>query len=128
MKHLSLTVLLVIFALTFTVVASAQGNMVGPPGGTIYAHDVTYQVIATPNSLPDEGNFDTLYVFPDCSNCASVSESAPNDTDYNGGRWKIIQAFGITEQLTNAEDVLANASSLVDTGRRFSCPLVPSSS
>jgi hypothetical protein len=37
----------------------------------------------------------------------------------------VVQAFGITEQLTNADDVLAQASSIVDTGTRFVCPLSP---
>jgi hypothetical protein len=121
MKRILLIAIVVVFALTLVVVTSAQ---VGPPSGTIYAHDVAYQVIATPNSLPDRGNFDTLYVFPDCADCASVSESAPGDTDYNGGRWRVVEAYGITEQLTNAEDVTASATELVDTGTRFTCPLV----
>jgi hypothetical protein len=125
MKRLLFTALLVITVLALASVANAQGNRVGPPGGVIYAHDVAYRVIATPNSLPDNGNFDTLYTFPDCPDCASVSEAAPGDTDYNGGRWRVVAAFGITEQLTNAEDVLAAATSIVDTGTRFSCPLVP---
>ena len=125
MRKLLLTSLCVIFTLAVAMSVSAQDNRVGPPGGTIYAHNVAYEVIATPNTLPDRGNFDTLYVFPDCPDCASVSESAPGDRNYNGGRWKVIQAFGITEQLTNAEDVIAHASEFVDTGRRFSCPLVP---
>jgi hypothetical protein len=36
-----------------------------------------------------------------------------------------VQAFGITSQLTNAEDVVAQATELVDTGTRFVCPLSP---
>jgi hypothetical protein len=87
--------------------AMADGNSLGPPGSTIYAFDEAYETIATPTALPDNGPFDTIYVFPD-----------------NGGRWMVVQAFGITSQLTNAEDVVAAASSLVDTGTRFVCPLI----
>jgi hypothetical protein len=66
----------------------------------------------------------TIYVFPDCASCASVSEAAPGHPGYNGGRWRVVEAHGITSQLTNAEDVVAAASALVDTGTRFVCPLI----
>jgi hypothetical protein len=104
--------------------AMTQGNSLGPPGSTIYAFDQAYRTIATPTSLPNWGQFDTIYVFPDCASCASVSEAAPGYPGYNGGRWRVVQAFGITSQLTNAEAVVAAASSLVDTGTRFVCPLI----
>jgi hypothetical protein len=102
----------------------ADGNSLGPPGSTIYAFDQAFKTVATPTSLPNRGPTDTIYNFPDCSNCASVSEAAPGHPGYNGGRWKVVDAYGITNQLTNAEDVVAAASSLVDTGTRFVCPLI----
>jgi hypothetical protein len=104
--------------------AMGEGNSLGPPGTTIYAFDVAYRTIATPTSLPDKGPTDTIYVFPDCPSCASVSEAAPGHPGYNGGRWRVVEAHGITSQLTNAEDVVAAASALVDTGTRFVCPLI----
>jgi hypothetical protein len=103
---------------------TAAGNSLGPPSGTIYAFDQAYRVIATPTSLPNKGPTDTIYVFPDCAACASVSEAAPGHPGYNGGRWKVVAAYGITRQLTNADAVVAAASSLVDTGTRFVCPLI----
>jgi len=63
---------------------------IGPPGGTIYAFDQAYRVIATPTSLPNRGPFDTIYVFPNCPTCASVSEAAPGHPGYNGGRWRVV--------------------------------------
>jgi hypothetical protein len=105
--------------------AGAMADGIGPPGDTIYAFDQQFQTVATPTSLPDEGQFDTIYVFPDCPDCASVSEAAPGSGDYNGGRWRVVAASGITTQLTNSADVVAQASSLVDTGTRFVCPLIP---
>jgi len=111
-------------ALVFAVPAMADGNSLGPPGGTIYAFDVAYRTVATPTSLPGNGPTDTIYVFPDCGACASVSEAAPGNPGYNGGRWRVVQAYGITSQLTNAEDVVAAATTLVDTGTRFVCPLI----
>jgi hypothetical protein len=104
--------------------AMADGNSLGPPGSTIYAFDQAFKTVATPTSLPNRGPTDTIYNFPDCSSCASVSEAAPGHPGYNGGRWKVVDAYGITSQLTNAEDVVAAASSLVDTGTRFVCPLI----
>ena len=106
------------------VPAGAMADGLGPPGGTIYAFDQAFRTVATPTSLPDRGPFDTIYVFPDCPACASVSESAPGSRDYNGGRWRVVAAGGVTTQLTNAADVVAQASSLVDTGTRFVCPLI----
>jgi hypothetical protein len=103
--------------------AMAQGNSLGPPGSTIYAFDEAYETIATPTSLPDIGPFDTIYTFPDCSTCVSVSEAAPGHGEYNGGRWMVVAADGITTQLTNAEAVVDMATSLEDTGTRFVCPL-----
>lgn len=106
--------------------ATGTGNSLGPPGGTIYAFDQAYHTIGTPTSLPNRGPLDTIYVFPDCPTCDSVSEAAPGYPGYNGGRWRVVQAFGITTQLTNAEDVVAQATDLVDTGTRFVCPLIQS--
>ena len=104
--------------------AMAQGKSLGPPGTTIYAFDRAFRTVATPTSLPNRGPTDTIYEFPDCATCASVSEAAPGTPGYNGGRWRVVQAFGITSQLTNADAVVASASSLVDTGIRFVCPLI----
>jgi hypothetical protein len=119
--------ILLVLASTVAVAILAAPSMssgLGPPGSTIYAFDQAYRTIATPTSLPNRGPFDTIYVFPDCSNCASVSEAAPGHPGYNGGRWRVVEAYGITTQLTNAEDVVAQATSLVDTGTRFVCPLI----
>jgi hypothetical protein len=119
--------ILLVLASTVAVAVLAAPSMssgLGPPGSTIYAFDQAYRTIATPTSLPNRGPFDTIYVFPDCSTCASVSEAAPGHPGYNGGRWRVVEAYGITTQLTNAEDVVAQATSLVDTGTRFVCPLI----
>ncbi|MBI4020595.1 MAG: hypothetical protein HY367_04640 [Candidatus Aenigmarchaeota archaeon] len=101
-----------------------QGSPVGPPGGAFYAFDQVYRSAVTPAHVPDNGNFDTLYMFPDCQACVPVSDAAPGMPDYNGGRWAVVLAYGITTQPTNAEDVVASATSLVDTGHRFVCPVI----
>ncbi len=103
---------------------AGPGNPVGPAGGSFWAEDVEYVSAVTPAHVPDRGPFDAFYVFPDCPTCAPVSDAAPGVGNYNGGRWAVIEAPGITTQLTNAADVVAAASSLVDTGHRFVCPLI----
>src|SRR5215218_11076894 len=123
MRRLILLVLASAVAVA-VLAAPSMSSGLGPPGSTIYAFDQAYRTIATPTSLPDRGPFDTIYVFPDCPSCASVSEAAPGHPGYNGGRWNVVQAFGITTQLTNADDVVAQASALVETGTRFVCPLI----
>jgi hypothetical protein len=123
-RFLLLTLAAVLAAAVIATPAMSNGNSLGPPGSTIYAFDQAYRTIATPTSLPNRGPFDTIYVFPDCASCASVSEAAPGHPGYNGGRWRVVEAHGITSQLTNAEAVVAAASSLVDTGTRFVCPLI----
>ena len=100
------------------------GSRVGPPGGLFYAFDQAYLSAVTPAHVPNKGPFDKFYVFPDCPACAPVSDAAPGKGEYNGGRWAVIQAFGITTQLTNAAAVEAAATDLVDTGHRFVCPLI----
>jgi hypothetical protein len=111
-------------ATAFAAQALAGGNSLGPPAGTIYAFDTAYRTISTPTSLPARGPTDTIYVFPDCPTCAAVSDAAPGTRGYNGGRWRVVAASGITTQLTNAAAVVAAASSLDDTGVRFVCPLI----
>ena len=110
------------------LVAGAQAQA-GPPGGTIYAHDETYRTVGTPTDLPNAGKFDTIYVLGD--GFAAVSEAAPGDRDYNGGRWEVRPVEWLTidpVQFTNAEDVLAAADAgeiaIGDVVRRFVCPLI----
>ena len=121
-RLLLLTVASLVVAGVVAVPAMSDG--IGPPGGTIYAFDQAFRTVGTPTSLPNRGRFDTLYQFPDCSSCAAVSEAAPGHPGYNGGRWRVVEAHGITTQLTNAEDVVEQADELVDTGTRFVCPLI----
>jgi hypothetical protein len=124
MRRLAIFGAAVVAAAAFTAPPAMAGKSLGPPSGTIYAFGEAYRTVATPTSLPNVGAFDTIYVFPDCPSCASVSEAAPGHPGYNGGRWRVVLAHGITSQLTDASDVVEQASSLEDTGIRFVCPLI----
>jgi hypothetical protein len=127
-KTLALTLMtLALGGLALTSSALAQ---VGPPGGTIFAHGVAYQTVATPTQLPASGQFDTIYALG--GGLASVSESAPGDADYNGGRWEVRLVSWLTiepTQFTSAEEVLDAAAmgqiEISDVVTRFVCPLIP---
>jgi len=129
-KHkLSISVFALALALTATGVFTPALAQIGPPGGTIYAHDMMYKTVATPTDLPNHGKFDAIYVLGD--GLAPVSESAPGDMDYNGGRWevRVVTFTGASPmQYTNAEDILAAAGrgdiEISDVVKRFTCPLI----
>ena len=102
----------------------------GPPANLIYAHDRIYTGVNTPRDLPDQGLFNKIYPLGPGLN--SVSEAAPGDRDYRGGRWEVHPVTFVTiapRQFTNAEDIVAAAGrGEVQIGgmvKRFECPLIP---
>lgn len=115
---------------SLVIAQPGQGKRLGPPAGTIYAHDMMYQTIATPATLPNQGNFDTIYVLGEPY--ANVADAAPGDMNYNGGRWEVRPIEWLTispKQFTNAEDIRAAAMAgqiaIGDVVTRFECPLIP---
>ncbi|MGD9548671.1 MAG: hypothetical protein AB7V45_14180 [Candidatus Krumholzibacteriia bacterium] len=109
--------------------AAGATAQVGPPGGMIYAHDMVYRTVATPTELPDQGPFDTIYVLGD--GLVNVSETAPGDQDFNGGRWEVREITWIDiepMQYTNADQILAAAESgdiaIGGVVARFVCPMI----
>ena len=110
-------------------VASNGKGPVGPPGGKIYAHDVAYRTVGTPANLPNHGEFNTIYVLG--GTLANVSDSAPGDQDWRGGRWEVRlitwENISMT-QFTNAEQIHAAAQagdiSIGEVVKRFECPLI----
>ncbi len=125
----ALFALLTVVGVALAPAAFAQGKHLGPPGGTIYAHDVAYRTVGTPADLPDHGKFDTIYVLG--GSLANVSDAAPGDMDFNGGRWEVrpIMWTNIAPmQYTNAEDIHEAAMNgdieIGDVVKRFECPLI----
>jgi len=109
------------------VPALAQG--LGPPGGTIYAHDVAYRTVGTPADLPNHGSFNPIWVLG--NGLGSVTNAAPGDANYHGGRWEVHEVTFVDiapTQFTNAEDLIAAANSgdisIGPVVRRFECPLI----
>jgi hypothetical protein len=102
----------------------------GPPMNRIYAHDEIYTGVNAPRDLPNQGKFDAIYVLG--PGMMPVSETAPGDADYNGGRWevRVVTFTGMSPtQFTNAEQIeqahAAGTIALSDVVRRFECPLIP---
>ena len=108
--------------------ASALAQPAGPPGGMIYANDEAYRTVGTPADLPNQGEFDQIYVLG--NGLANVADAAPGDPDWNGGRWEVhMITWNVTPiQLTNADDLHAAAAAgdltIGPVVRRFECPLI----
>lgn len=102
----------------------------GPPNFFTYAHDRLYSGVLTPTDLPPDGKFDKIYVLG--SGLKPVSDAAPGDKEYNGGRWEVHPVTFLTispTQFTNAEQILSAAGagqiSIGPIVKRFECPLIP---
>jgi hypothetical protein len=82
-----------LFALVFGALALVPGVAgAGVGGPAFYVDGVVYRTVGTPTDLTGTGapanTFDIIYEF-DGAQELNVAESAPGDTDYNGGRWQV---------------------------------------
>jgi hypothetical protein len=141
---LSLTVMMI---LAVGSLASAQGATVIAENA-IWANGQLYGTVVTPTSFknPPQRSTDIIYSFAmnELQGQRSVSEAAPGDRDYNGGRWSVHFAFftalgetvhdadddGVVDfELTSAEEVLAHEAlghiEIVKANFYFVCPLLP---
>lgn len=114
----------------------------------VWANDLIYDTIITPATFkdPPEQSTDILYSFmmSGLDGQRPVSDAAPGDPDYNGGRWSVKMVV-FTEaglaahdpdgdgfvnfELKNAEQLLFHAAVLkhfeiFDTDIFFVCPLI----
>lgn len=119
-----------IAVLLVVVIPGLASAQLGPPSGTIYANDELFRTIGTPTELPDRGQFDTLYDLGE--GLANVSDAAPGEPGFNGGRWEVRPITWLTiepTQFTNADQILeaeeAGQIEIGDVAQRFECPLIP---
>jgi hypothetical protein len=101
--------------------------------GLIWADGELYRTNATPATFrPGQGNFDELYntggngTFAD--GVEAISEAAPGDQDYNGGRWHVNLLKDDVDPMkyadaTSVEDL--DLDDFVSTDTYFECPLRP---
>jgi hypothetical protein len=106
-----------------------------------------YGTVLTPTSFvaPPEHSTDTLYNFgmSGLNGQRAISEAAPRDRDYNGGRWSVVVAVfteagkstlgdgsgNIAVELTSDEELLYHVDQghieLIPTSIYFECPMLP---
>jgi hypothetical protein len=132
------------------LIAPFAADAKGPlrASAAIWAHGELYGTVGTPAVFmdPPEGTTDTLYNFQmsGLTGQRSISDAAPGDPDFNGGRWAVVPvtftASGmavhdpdgngeVNFELTSADQVYehVNLGHLVlgDTTIYFECPLLP---
>lgn len=134
-------------AIAFVALAAIGGGAVasanGVSGPAFYVDGEVYRTVGTPSDFSNTGapdhSFDTIYAIAGQLN---VAEAAPGDTDYNGGRWKVVPvSFGDYDAAVDAhdsngsgnfdseEEVLAavNAGDAIlgAVAASFECPVIP---
>jgi hypothetical protein len=121
--------LLIASAALLALGAVSAVAQVGPPQGMIYANDQLYRTVGTPAVLPDHGSFNTIYVLG--NGFANVSDAAPGDRNWRGGRWEVRPVTYLTTSptpFTNAAQVQAAVQAgqirIEDVKIRFECPLL----
>lgn len=124
-------VVLLSAAMVMMPAASAGATVVRE--GAIWYNGELYGTVVTPAMLPDKGPFDTLYVFDENQFPGQrlVSNAAPGDPDYNGGRWHVHLVTNIDyagEELKSAHMVMEayNNGHIEITPKdvRFVCPMI----
>jgi hypothetical protein len=138
----------ILSTLISTISAAAFADRAVKVENAIWANDRLYGTVLTDTGFnaPPAQSTDTLYNFgmSGLSGQRAVSDGAPGDRDYNGGRW-VVKAVAFTAQgmaahdpdgdgvvnfeLTNADDVVAHEAlghiTIMDTAISFECPLIP---
>jgi hypothetical protein len=147
-RRSSIVVALIALAGAVTLAFSAVAARSIRVAQAVWAHGDLYDVVVTDTEFksPPPRSLDVLYNFGDSglSGQRSVSESAPGDRDYNGGRWAVTPVeftpLGmaihdpdgdgwVNFELKSAEQVMAHAALghlvIHPVVRYFECPLLP---
>ena len=133
--------------LVLTAASSGLAERATRVSDAIWAHGVLYSTVLTPTSftLPPLHSTDILYNFmmSGLQGQRSVSESAPGDRNYNGGRWAVKMVVFTDEgkavhdpdddgmvnfELQSAEQVLHHQTlghlKIMETSFYFECPML----
>jgi hypothetical protein len=125
-------------ALGVTATGSAAADPSNSPAlpGRIYADGRLFATKDATDLPPPKGNnehsFDELYVFVNgAEGQHAVSEAAPGERDFNGGRWSVTRVEWTVSDppvVRSDDEVHAHADDievLEEGARYFECPLVP---
>lgn len=130
-----------------TLALSGPAFAAGKVADAIWNDGHLYGTVATPTSFvaPPEHSTDTIYSFmmSGLNGQRSISDAAPRDRDYNGGRWSVVMAVftedgvaalgdgqgNIAQELTSDTELMdqvdAGYVELFPTGFYFECPMLP---
>ena len=145
-KKLSMPLCLAIALAGLT--SSAWADRAVRVSAAVWSHGELYDVIVTDTAFasPPPRSLDTIYNFAESglTGQRSVSDAAPGDKYYNGGRWTVKLVVFTDEgmmihdpdgdgvanfELTSEEQVLTHVGLghlvIVDPGVYFECPLLP---
>jgi hypothetical protein len=134
MKKKTLTLAFLIALLAISIVpAFADSPNFGP---AIYADDEIWGTKGTADLPAPNGNndqsFDGLFKFTNgVEGQLAVAEAAPNNPNYNGGRWieYTVTWSGTPELVTSYDQLMglqqAGELTIMATGNYFQCPLLP---
>lgn len=114
---------------------TAKSDKAANPGPMIWANGKLFRSIVTTATFDgDQGNFDALYVLSPPHTFAGsydhLSESAPGDQDYNGGRWEVFNLkAGVDpskyDDVSSTDDPAFDPNDWESTHFYFECPLLP---
>ena len=142
------SIILIVSSMLLTMAGLASADP-GAPNfmPAVYGDGEVWGTKATTQLPPPNGknaqSFDDIYVFTNANDPNGVqlpvSEAAPGNRNYNGGRWSVqlvtwtaagFMAYGgYAPILTSAEDVIYNQQAgylVIESGNTyFQCPLLP---
>lgn len=134
MRKTVITALLaLVFPLLLAVPALAQAPNFGP---AVYADGQTWGTKGT-TTLPaptarNAQSYDALYMFTNGPGQLPLSEAAPGNPAYNGGRWTVVEVTWNNPAeavvITSADDLDRYDLTFHETGTYFQCPLLPDKS
>lgn len=133
--------------LMFSSVVAAHAGRATRVSAALWANGVLYDTVGTQTSFknPPPQSLDMLFNFDGSglTSQRSVSESAPGDTDFNGGRWSVMAVTftkagldsldmdgdgKVDVEMTSEQDVMdaldAGLITIAATGTYFECPLL----
>jgi hypothetical protein len=132
MKRRTLTRGIILFTCSILAAAGllAAGAQAENPRTQIWAGCELYDSVVTPATFKPNGKFDELYTggngFQD--GVGLISDAAPRDRDYDGGRWHLNVLKGGVDPnkysgACSADDLDPN--DFMSTDQYFECPLLP---
>lgn len=119
--------------------AAAKSEKAAKPGPMIWANGELFRSIVTSATFSgDQGNFDALYVLDPAGTNGNtfagdythLSDSAPGDQDYNGGRWEVFHLkssvdAGKYDDVSSTSDAAFDHTDWVSQEVYFECPMLP---